>query len=327
MPARRKVWRDSGNSLVRPGLNETRGERSLRGSGQQACGSLHGLVRSWPILRARGKAGRNRPIPGLAPARNVRAGILRQKTTLAGNGWQRPGIAGDSTSEPASASELLTSPCLVTGGGLVSTASLLGGCTGHAFCPQSEEAGMSYRKDGFLVPAGGRTTAGWFMVTVLFALLAWTTGALAQLTWDPAAEFSPVNNPNGPWTYGQANTLGASISLLGNLDHCGGVVDIWNMAPGASPSVLHNGTGQTVHCSAGLDIPPGALALHPSNGGQYAVIRWTAPLDLPSLTIDATFLGLDANGTTTDVAILLNSSPQWSSWIGYNGHAYSPDYS
>jgi hypothetical protein len=78
-------------------------------------------------------------------------------------------------------------------------------------------------------------------------------------------------------------------------------MDVWAMGVGALPSVAHNGTGAEAHF-AGITWQPGQLSIHPGSAGQYSHVRWTAP-NAGKYQVLATFTGIDAAPTTTDVHI------------------------
>lgn len=94
--------------------------------------------------------------------------------------------------------------------------------------------------------------------------------------YDVVADFSSSANPAGPWSYGQASTLGGTFSLLSTpLSIAGGQLDGWG-TPGTFPFVLVNSTGGSV--TDGTTVYPDAsVAVHPSSSGEYSILRWTAP--------------------------------------------------
>src|SRR5215217_5023069 len=63
---------------------------------------------------------------------------------------------------------------------------------------------------------------------------------------------------------------------------------------------------QTATCLT-LSQPPDLLNLHPGPAGQRSVVRWTAPFS-GTVDIDGRFEGIDKQGTTTDVAVVHNST-------------------
>ena len=70
--------------------------------------------------------------------------------------------------------------------------------------------------------------------------------------------------------------------------------------------VGHNDTTKSV-CFRSICVAPGYLLLHPSQSGEFSIVRWTAP-SAGRFLIVGQFMGLDFVGpTTTDVHVLLNS--------------------
>jgi alpha-galactosidase len=89
---------------------------------------------------------------------------------------------------------------------------------------------------------------------------------------------------------------------------------------GADPCVSCNPTEQA--CAlAQIRWDPNRLAFHPGPKGEYSVVRWTAA-QAGEIAIDATFLAIDAQGTTTDVHVLHAGQPLFAGWI--NLHDQGP---
>jgi alpha-galactosidase len=89
---------------------------------------------------------------------------------------------------------------------------------------------------------------------------------------------------------------------------------------GADPCVSCNPTEQA--CTlAQIRWDPGRLAFHPGPKGEYSVVRWTAA-QAGEIAIDATFLAIDAQGTTTDVHVLHAGQALFAGWI--NLHDQGP---
>jgi hypothetical protein len=101
-------------------------------------------------------------------------------------------------------------------------------------------------------------------------------------------------------------------------------------ATGPGPSMWHNGWAMEPNVARnlldksflyqGTTWPPKQLALHPGVGGEYSVVRWTAPAD-GSYAIAATFRNIVTDGVaTTDIHILHQGKPIFESFINLNGH-------
>jgi hypothetical protein len=153
---------------------------------------------------------------------------------------------------------------------------------------------------------------------------AMTSGALAGQIYDATADFSLASNPNGVWSYGYEDSLGASLHLydVANPDWLGkSGLDSWasSVLGGRDPNVNHNRTNADLTFLT-VTVPAGELEFHPGPNGQFSVIRWTAP-GAGEFNLDAAFRGNDFKyPTTTDVHILLNGNSLFSADI----LAYAP---
>lgn len=133
-------------------------------------------------------------------------------------------------------------------------------------------------------------------LSYLFAALLSSTTVQAG---NAAAEFSATSNPAGVWSYGWTVALGSSFTLFTNRISSGGS-DFWY---GNQPSLGGNPGYPTVWRSA--DIPNDMLLEHPGPAGEYAVLRWTSPID-QTISVSAEFTAQDPHPTSTDVHLLLN---------------------
>lgn len=132
---------------------------------------------------------------------------------------------------------------------------------------------------------------------------------------DPAAEFSITKNPNGIWSYGYTTTLGSPLILFthSSVNYWNPRDDHWNV-PGlcwdGSPVVDRNLSFTTPDRSP--FVPPDTLIPYPGCNGEYAVVRWTAPIagtyKIHSYFQGIQFLNSTDLGTTTDVHVLWNSA-------------------
>src|SRR4051795_4069447 len=120
--------------------------------------------------------------------------------------------------------------------------------------------------------------------------------------FDPAADFSATNNPNGVWRYGRTNTLGSSfLADTSQQDPSG--LSFWvggvttGSPPGSFPYVAHNGTNSTITYLGYLPYPPRRLGMPPGPGGQYSVIRFT-PLQALLIDIEGSYFKIDPAATT-----------------------------
>jgi len=129
-------------------------------------------------------------------------------------------------------------------------------------------------------------------------------GIAAQAeVWDLADDFSIENgNPNGAWSYGWAPTDFSAFYLEPNSSYTAfGGSPIWY----GVASIWKNTT--TVDADF---VPVGWVALHPGEGEQPSIARWTAPAEVSgSATVAGQFLPGD--GGHMQVAVIKNGSQIW----------------
>jgi hypothetical protein len=152
--------------------------------------------------------------------------------------------------------------------------------------------------------------------------------ATARADYDVAADFSASINPNGVWTYGWTQNLGGAF-VVNTIRGTASGLDVWTgsvVSPlGTWPAIVHNGTNQSVTLSNTVTYAPGQFGMHSGPGGEYAVVRFTAPISGGYL-LTSRFSGLDFVGpTTTDVHVLLNNSAVFSAAV--NSFGAGPSYS
>ncbi len=137
----------------------------------------------------------------------------------------------------------------------------------------------------------------------LAAWLSFVVSACGGQLYDPAADFSALNNPNGVWSYGYSLTLGGPLIPYSDALNVSGV-DIWrtNISLG-DPLIMHNPTTNTVTIFSTVTLGPGQLGLHPGPNDQFSVLRFAAPLS-GLYQVSAMFYGQDTQGTSTDVHII-----------------------
>jgi hypothetical protein len=134
-----------------------------------------------------------------------------------------------------------------------------------------------------------------FFAALIFLLT--STVAWSQ-TYDAARDFSPSENPTGPWSYGFKKTpLGAmdDFQLYDVPSNRGGELDFWfSSALGEDPSVGHNPFAEPKFACPLCDFTayPGQLFFHPGKQGELSIVRWTAPRGgLYDVNVSATGLG------------------------------------
>jgi hypothetical protein len=132
--------------------------------------------------------------------------------------------------------------------------------------------------------------------------------------WDAASEFNDsanpdAANPSGVWSYGWKKSITDRFYLASTTFSDPPSRFGWCSASGY-PLIYHSTRSVRVVMS-GPNIytaPPHVLAMHPGINGEYAVLRFTIPVD-GSYEVSGQFHALDHNdtGTTTDVWILRNN--------------------
>lgn len=138
-------------------------------------------------------------------------------------------------------------------------------------------------------------------------------------TADVAADFSSTSNPNGVWSYGWSLTLGSPL-MLSTSPRTRDGVDTWpgDLAADGNPAEYHNGTPNVILVGGGARFEPGQFGLHPGPGGEYAVVRYTAPAAGTAL-ITSEFSGQDTTGTSSDVHVLFNGVSLRNAFVDGNG--------
>jgi len=126
-------------------------------------------------------------------------------------------------------------------------------------------------------------------------------------TYDAAGDFSLSGNPNGAWSYGWSPTLGGAftedVSSRSGQPHP--ELQSWD-GPISSffPVISKNISNATVVVGT-VTWQPGQMVNHPGPGGEYSVLRWTAP-KAGKVEFSASFSGADS--TSTDVHVLFNET-------------------
>lgn len=126
------------------------------------------------------------------------------------------------------------------------------------------------------------------------------------MVFDVADSFSPTMNPSGPWTYGYANALADPLIPYTVSSNAAGV-DYWALGLGPTvPSIVHNPTAAPINYISNVTVQPDQVAMHPGASGEYAVLRFTAPVtaayDLSTQFVD----NLDPQGASVDVHVQHN---------------------
>jgi hypothetical protein len=167
---------------------------------------------------------------------------------------------------------------------------------------------------------------------VAFAVcaVALTTASASAQVWDAANDFSATTNPSDPWSYGQSPTLQGPFQLDNTpLQHSLGM-DYWVCNSDLNEGCVgYNGTSSAIWDSAtDVSYDPYQVFLHPGWDGTFAIVRWTAPPNASNspLTMHGGFAGLDAQGGSTDVYVLLNGSPLFAGFVSGFGPGSGPNF-
>lgn len=132
--------------------------------------------------------------------------------------------------------------------------------------------------------------------------------AQAPIVYDAFTGFSWVSNPtpDGIWSYGYARGLGGTLNLYTGRSTRFSLSSWEDSSIGDDPNVIKNETGAEIVVGGDIVFPTSDfLHFHPGLGGEFSVIRWTAPT-AGRFLLDSTFRSLRVaeEDTTTDVHIL-----------------------
>jgi hypothetical protein len=156
-------------------------------------------------------------------------------------------------------------------------------------------------------------------ITSLLLALALVSGAQALPTYNSGSDFSSINNPNGPWSYGYQTELGGTLNLYSDLANVGGLL-IWrfNINNTSTPGVAFNQSGTNI-TFASTTWRPAETSLHPGPNGEFSVLRFTAP-ETKGYILTSLFNMRSFGGTSsTDVHVLLNDVVLFNSIVaGFN---------
>jgi YD repeat-containing protein len=126
-------------------------------------------------------------------------------------------------------------------------------------------------------------------------------------SYDAVGDFSPLQNPDGAWSYGYrvASTF-TPYASRGNIWGNPGT-DSWSRDGASCPFITRNNTNSTINYASVVAQPPGLLNLHPGPSGERSTVRWTAP-SAGNYLFTGVFQGLDTTGTTTDALVTHNGA-------------------
>jgi hypothetical protein len=144
--------------------------------------------------------------------------------------------------------------------------------------------------------------------------------ACAGSIYNNAADFSPTNNPNGVWSYGEfapgATPIASTFSLYTLPNTFSGTIENWGtLPPPENPNDFYNASNAPVTFST-LTLQAKEAAFHPGPDGQYSVYRFTTPSSgLYDLT--AIFTTRDTVGPRApdDIYVLDNGTQIFASFL------------
>jgi YD repeat-containing protein len=144
--------------------------------------------------------------------------------------------------------------------------------------------------------------------------------------YDALADFSPLQNPDGAWTYGYRAPGGAFTTHPSRANMWGAGTDSWSRTGSNGLFVTRNNTGSTYTYPNAPSVvhPAGVLNLHPGPNGEKSVVRWTAAA-AGTYVVAGYFKGLDTVGTTADVAVMHNGASLFGANV--NGHGQTASFS
>lgn len=170
-----------------------------------------------------------------------------------------------------------------------------------------------------------RRMSGW--LTVVPLVVAAHAGQAAVIA-DFAQDFSTSSATPGNWMYGYATSVGGTPVAMGatTLYGAGNEVFAWSPTGTFWPTIALNTSASSVSFGGGnaVTLAAGQGLLHPGQSGAFADVRLTVPT-AGAATLNVTFSGIDAVGTSTDVHVLLNGSSLFSALV--NGSGASQAYS
>lgn len=137
-------------------------------------------------------------------------------------------------------------------------------------------------------------------------------------SYDADADFSPLQNPDGAWSYGYRAAGGAftPYASRGNIWGNPGT-DSWSRDGATCPFITRNNTNSTITYAGVVAQPPGLLNLHPGQAGERSTVRWTAP-SAGTYAFNGVFQGIDTTGTTADALVTHNGAGIFSGSVASN---------
>jgi hypothetical protein len=165
--------------------------------------------------------------------------------------------------------------------------------------------------------------------TIVLAILlsaALTPSSFAVVVFDAADDYSPTSNPNGVWSYGYSTVANPNTFVAYDTNqYLVAGVNFWDSSSLTdNPTVSKNMTNSAVTWSTAT-WQADQLALHPGRNNEFSIIRFTAPANC-TYTLEGSFIGIDEQGATTDVKVILNGTTWFSDELNYNGNGNTSNF-
>lgn len=139
------------------------------------------------------------------------------------------------------------------------------------------------------------------------SVLLFAASASGQTSNELVSEFSDTLNPNPPWSFGSAPSLGGAFTLFPSTSApCAGGV-AWT-GGGANPPLVGRGTTATAWTCGTMVLPYGYAVMVPGSAGERSVARLTVSQPgIFSIYFHAERIDL-AGATATDVSVRHNGA-------------------
>jgi len=146
------------------------------------------------------------------------------------------------------------------------------------------------------------------------------TAARSADVYDPAADFSFVDNPAGPWTYGYTTVLDGSMTRYEFSGVNNGLLT-WALNNSLTPGVFMNPDDVDKNLFSTV-FRARQINLHPGPAGEYSVVRFTAQTSGIYELVSSFNMRSSAGTAFTSNDVLLNGSSFFKSAVlGFNAQA------
>jgi hypothetical protein len=155
-----------------------------------------------------------------------------------------------------------------------------------------------------------------FTRLVIALVLAMTSHSAHAVVYDWIEGIDGEQNPSasGLWSYGSMFVLGSTFEHAESstaTTYDGEYTSVFWLDDDSQANLEANVTPNWVFDPYGGGRAPNSMTLHPGSSSEYAVLRFTAPID-DAYTFDITFTGNSSVGTSSDAAVLVNGATMFS---------------